>query len=151
MYKCRILPLYGTWDLVENETLPICRREMIMKMMPTMRMMAQMESFKNGEFEGIEENEMNNIKEMMTDMEKIGVNNDDDEECPPACEEGVIDIDISFTILTDENFDRGWNTWSQLPRNRTKYDVLFMELYFSSLRTQVKMNLYKQVDSSRQF
>ena len=54
MYKCRILPLYGTWDLVENETLPICRREMIMKMMPTMRMMAQMESFKNGEFEGIE-------------------------------------------------------------------------------------------------
>ena len=109
-----------------------------MKMMPTMRMMAQMESFKNGEFEGIEENEMNNIKEMMTDMEKMGINNDDDEECHPACEEDIIDIDMSFTILTDENFDKGWNMWSQLPRNRTKYDALFMELYFSSLRTQVE-------------
>ena len=138
MNKCRILPLYGILDLVDNETLPICRRERIMKMMPTMRMMAQMESFKNGEFEGIEENEMNNIKEMMSDMEKMGINNDDDEECPPACEEDIIDIDMSFTILTDENFDKGWNMWSQLPRNRTKYDALFMELYFSSLRTQVK-------------
>ena len=138
MYKCRILPLYGTWDLVENETLPICRREMIMKMMPTMRMMAEMESFKKGETESIGEAETTKMMKMISDMEKMGINNDDDEKCPLACEEDNIDIEMSFTILTDEIFEKAWNMWSTLPRNRTKFDAVFIEIYFTSLTTQVE-------------
>ena len=126
MYKCRILPLYGTWDLDEDKTLPICRREMIMKMMPTMRMMAEMENFKKGETEGMGQEEATKIVKMMKELEKMGINSEDDEVCPLACEEDNIEIDMSFTILTDENFDKAWNMWSQLPRNRTKFDAVFM-------------------------
>ena len=37
MYNCSILPLYGTLDLVEGGPLPVCRREIMQKMMPLMR------------------------------------------------------------------------------------------------------------------
>ena len=142
MNKCRILPLYGILDLVDNETLPICRRERIMKMMPTMRMMTKMESNEKIEKEDIEKDEMNRI--IMADIKNVGINADDDDKCPLACEEDNIDVDMSFTILSDENFEKGWNMWSQLPRNRTKYDALFMEIYFASLRTQAKVIQFVQ-------
>ena len=40
MYNCSILPLYGTLDKVEGGHLPICRREIMQKMMPMMRSMS---------------------------------------------------------------------------------------------------------------
>ena len=35
--KCRILPLFGTLDLVTNTTEPVCRRRAMWAMMPMMR------------------------------------------------------------------------------------------------------------------
>ena len=114
MNKCRILPLYGTLDLIKNDTLPICRREKMQMMMPTMRKMAEM-------------------KAMTGNTE-----DEDDLECPTACNEEEIVTDISFSIMTDEEFEKAWNMWTILPRNRTKFDAVFMELYFTSLTSQAK-------------
>ena len=38
MNNCRVLPLYGTLDLVSNDTMPICGRGAMWTMMPMLRM-----------------------------------------------------------------------------------------------------------------
>ena len=106
MKKCRIAPLFGTLDLEDNATLPICRRAQMHTLMPTFRSM--------------------------------GDADDDTDHCPKACIEEDIERSLSFTIMSDETFEAAWNTWPMLPPNRTKYEALFMELYFSSLTSQVR-------------
>ena len=136
LFNCRILPLYGQFDKVKNATEPICRREIMMKMMPTIRIIAEMENLKD-HGEHFEKNKSPKVMTMIKDIMKFGINNSDDEMCPQECEEEIIDIDMSFTILTDENFEKAWNMWSTLPRNRTKFDAVIMEIYFTSFRTEV--------------
>ena len=83
------------------------------KMMPTMRMMADEKAMS-------------------------GNNEEDDLECPTACHEEEIVTDISFSIMTDDEFEKAWNMWTEVPKNRTKFDAVFMELYFTSLTAQVQ-------------
>ena len=65
---------------------------------------------------------------------------DDGDPCPQACFEDEIETEISFTLLSDENFQKAWNIWP-VPPNRTKYDAVFMDLYFTSFNTVVKLVL----------
>ena len=44
MHGCRLLPLYGTLDLETNTSLPVCRREEMWRVMPTIREMAAAET-----------------------------------------------------------------------------------------------------------
>lgn len=110
--KCRVLPLYGTLDLVTNDTLPVCRREQMWGMMPMMR---------------------NRTEDPMMDamMSKA------EAECPRDCWQEEIQMQMSFTILSDENFRKAWEIWP-VPKNRTKLDAVFMELFFESMTSDVR-------------
>ena len=57
-------------------------------------------------------------------------------DCPLACLEEDIHTDISFTLFSDQTFNTAWKLWN-LPANRTKEDSVWMEIYYSSLTTQV--------------
>ena len=57
-------------------------------------------------------------------------------DCPLACLEEQIHTDISFTLFSDQTFNTAWTMWN-LPANRTKEDSVWMEIYYSSLTTQV--------------
>ena len=107
MHKCRVAPLYGTLDLEENATWPICRRAQMEKMMPTMRAMEA------------------------SDLPF----------CPKACVEDDIEFDLSFTLLSDATFEETWKLWP-VPQNYTKFDAVFMDLYFTSLTSQVLNTTY---------
>ena len=37
---------------------------------------------------------------------------------------------------TEQEFQQAWRQWP-VPQNRTKFDVTFMELYFTSMTAQV--------------
>ena len=41
--------------------------------------------------------------------------------CPRDCWQEEMQLQMSFTILSDENFRKAWEIW-QLPKNRTKFD-----------------------------
>lgn len=110
--KCRILPLFGTLDLVTNDTMPVCRREAMWSMMPMMRMRSEDPA----------------MDAMMKEAEAM---------CPRDCWQEEIQLQSSFTIMTDENFKKAWDLWTFLPRNRTKLDALIMELFFESMTAEV--------------
>ena len=57
--------------------------------------------------------------------------------CPRDCWQEEIQLQTSFTIMSDENFEKAWALWSHLPRNRTKLDAVFMELFFESMTAEV--------------
>ena len=105
MNGCRLLPLYGTLDLETNTSLPVCRREEMWRVMPTIREMAAAETAQEAA-------------------------------CPAACEEDEIETELSFTLLSEANFQAAWRLWP-VPQNRTKFDATFLELYFTSMTTQV--------------
>ena len=112
MNNCRVLPLYGTLDLVSNDSMPICGREAMWTMMPMLRMRSSNPD----------------IDAMMTKAESV---------CPRDCWQEDIQLQSSFTIMTDENFKKAWDLWTFLPRNRTKLDALIMELFFESMTAEV--------------
>ena len=56
--------------------------------------------------------------------------------CPRDCWQEEMQLQMSFTILSDENFRKAWEIW-QLPKNRTKFDAVFMELFFTTLTAEV--------------
>ena len=58
------------------------------------------------------------------------------EACPLACKKETIDTDISFTLMSEESARRAFKMWG-MPANRTKDDVVFMELFFKTLDTEV--------------
>ena len=58
------------------------------------------------------------------------------EACPLACKKETIDTDISFTLMSEESARRAFRMWG-MPANRTKDDVVFMELFFKTLDTEV--------------
>ena len=60
--------------------------------------------------------------------------------CPEACIEDDIEMDLSFTILSDETFEETWKLWP-VPQNYTKFDAVFMDLYFTSLTSQVILEI----------
>ena len=64
-------------------------------------------------------------------------------DCPLACLEEQIQTEISFTPFSDQSFNKAWRLWD-LPGNRTKGDSVWMEIYYSSLTTQVTK--FKPVD-----
>ena len=111
MNNCRVLPLYGTLDLVSNDTMPICGREAMWTMMPMLRMRSS-----NPDMDA-----------MMAEAES---------RCPRDCWQEKIDMQMSFTILSDENFEKAWKIWP-LPPNRTKFDAVFMELFYTTLAAEV--------------
>ena len=111
MNNCRVLPLYGTLDLVSNDTMPICGREAMWTMMPMLRMRSS-----NPDMDA-----------MMAEAES---------RCPRDCWQEKIDMQMSFTILSDENFEKAWKIWP-LPQNRTKFDAVFMELFYTTLAAEV--------------
>ena len=50
-----------------------------------------------------------------------------------------IDVDVLMSKLenaTEQEFQQAWRQWP-VPQNRTKFDVTFMELYFTSMTAQV--------------
>ena len=114
--KCQILPLYGTLDLVTNDTMPVCRREAMWSMMPMMRMRSEDPV----------------MDAMMQEAEA---------RCPRDCWQEEIQLQTSFTIMSDENFEKAWALWAHLPRNRTKLDAVFMELFFESMIAEVIYNI----------
>ena len=59
--------------------------------------------------------------------------------CPKACIEEDIEMDLSFTIMSDDTFEETWKLWP-VPQNYTKFDAVFMDLYFTSLTSQVSLN-----------
>ena len=87
-FQCRILPLYGSLDLVTNDTLPVCGREAMWSMMPMMRM-----SSKN---------------KMMREAEAM---------CPRDCWQEEIQAQMSFTVMSDENFENALTVWKDFPKN----------------------------------
>ena len=111
--KCRVLPLYGTLDLVTNDTLPVCRREQMWGMMPMMR---------------------NRTEDPMMDamMSKA------EAECPRDCWQEEIQAQMSFTELTTQNFENALTVWKDFPSFLTIEDVVSMELFFESLTAQVQ-------------
>ena len=110
---CRILPLFGTLDLVTNDTMPVCRREAMWSMMPMMRMRGEDPV----------------IGATMKEAEA---------KCPRDCWQEEIHLQTSFTIMSDENFEKAWALWAHLPRNRTKLDAVFMELFYESMTAEVQ-------------
>ena len=64
------------------------------------------------------------------------------EACPLACKKETIDTDISFTLMSEESARRAFRMWG-MPANRTKDDVVFMELFFKTLDTEVCSYLVK--------
>ena len=65
------------------------------------------------------------------------------EACPLACKKETIDTDISFTLMSEESARRAFRMW-RMPANRTKDDVVFMELFFKTLDTEVCSYLVKE-------
>ena len=108
---CRILPLFGTLDLVTNDTMPVCRREAMWSMMPMMRMRSK-------------------------DPVMGATMKEAEAKCPRDCWQEEIHLQTSFTIMSDENFEKAWALWAHLPRNRTKLDAVFMELFYESMTAE---------------
>ena len=106
-FGCRILPLYGTLDLDTNNTLPVCGREAMWSMMPMMRM-------RSGQ--------------MMREAEAM---------CPRDCWQEEILAQMSFTVMSEENFENALQVWQDFPAELTKEDVVSMEIFFESLTAQV--------------
>jgi hypothetical protein len=72
-----------------------------------------------------------NIQQMMSSLSKM-----DEVICPAACIEENIETSISFTIQSDKMFEKTLKTW-KLPTGLTKEDSVTMDLYFTSLMTDV--------------
>ena len=72
-----------------------------------------------------------NIQQMMSSLSKM-----DEVTCPAACIEENIETSISFTIQSDKLFEKTLKTWN-LPAGLTKEDSVTMDLYFTSLMTDV--------------
>ena len=111
--KCRLLPLYGTLDLVTNDTLPICRREQMWMVMPMMRMRTKDPA----------------MDKMIREAEAM---------CPRDCWQEEIQAQMSFTELTTQNFENALSVWKDFPSFLTIEDVVSMELFFESLTAQVQ-------------
>lgn len=62
------------------------------------------------------------------------------EACPQACVSESVEADISFTLMSEETAARAFKMWG-MPEDRTKDDVVFMELFFKTLETEVSFNL----------
>ena len=62
------------------------------------------------------------------------------EACPQACVRETVEADISFTLMSDESAARAFKMWG-MTRERTKDDVVFMELFFKTLETEVSCHL----------
>ena len=58
--------------------------------------------------------------------------------CPAACIEENIETSISFTILSDEVFNRAAKAWMLSP-DLSKEQTVWMDLYFTSLKTEVTL------------
>ena len=58
------------------------------------------------------------------------------EACPQACVSESVEADISFTLMSEETAARAFKMWG-MPEDRTKDDVVFMELFFKTLETEV--------------
>ena len=58
------------------------------------------------------------------------------EACPQACIQETVEADISYTLLSEEIAARAFKMWG-MPEDRTKDDVVFMELFFKTLETEV--------------
>ena len=61
------------------------------------------------------------------------------EACPQACVSETVEADISFTLMSEETAARAFKMWG-MPEDRTKDDVVFMELFFKTLETEVSCN-----------
>ena len=107
-FQCRILPLYGSLDLVTNDTMPVCGRAAMWSMMPMMRMSSE--------------------DKMMREAETM---------CPRDCWQEEIQAQMSFTVMSDENFENALTVWKDFPSGLTKKDVISMEIFFESLTAQV--------------
>ena len=59
------------------------------------------------------------------------------EACPQACVMETVEADISFTLMSEETAARAFRMWG-MPEDRTKDDVVFMELFFKTLETEVR-------------
>lgn len=59
------------------------------------------------------------------------------EACPQACIQETVEADISYTLLSEEIAARAFKMWG-MPEDRTKDDVVFMELFFKTLETEVR-------------
>ena len=62
--------------------------------------------------------------------------------CPAACIEENIDTSISFTILSDEVFNRAAKAWKLSP-DLTKEQTVRMDLYFKSQQTEVTLIFWR--------
>ena len=71
------------------------------------------------------------IQQMMSSLSKM-----DGVTCPTACIEENIETSISFTIQLKKSFDKTLKTWN-LPTGLTKEDTASMDIYFTSLMTDV--------------
>ena len=109
---CRILPLFGTLDLVTNDTMPVCRREAMWSMMPMMRMRSE-------------------------DPVMGATMKEAEAKCPRDCWQEEIQAQMSFTVMSDENFENALTVWKDFPSGLTKEDVISMEIFFESLTAQV--------------
>ena len=58
------------------------------------------------------------------------------EACPQACIQETVEADISFTLMSEESAARAFRMWG-MPEDRTKDDVVFMELFFKTLEAEV--------------
>ena len=58
------------------------------------------------------------------------------EACPQACIQETVEADISFTLMSEESAARALRMWG-MPEDRTKDDVVFMELFFKTLEAEV--------------
>ena len=51
----------------------------------------------------------------------------------------TVEADISFTLMSEETAARAFRMWG-MPEDRTKDDVVFMELFFKTLETEVRQD-----------
>ena len=62
--------------------------------------------------------------------------------CPSACIEEWIELSSSFTLLSNEIFENACSEWKGC-NGLTKEEAVWMDLYFSSLQTQVSGSGWK--------
>ena len=57
--------------------------------------------------------------------------------CPRDCWQEEILAQMSFTVMSEENFENALQVWQDFPAELTKEDVVSMEIFFESLTAQV--------------
>ena len=58
------------------------------------------------------------------------------EECPPACIDETVELTQSFTLLSDDLFNRAIISWN-LPTGLPKEEAVWIDIYYGSKQTMV--------------